>query len=199
MQSKNWLALVTVVVFATSCGESSTKNEPTTEPVTTMDNKMPERTQVVNTIVVPESTRLSFERQYPKGDNATWSSYEPVTSFDWGWSGWPSMDTTDYMVKYSMDNSDYWTWYDNDNNWIGTVSAVTDFAGLPQAVNNSIQSNFPGYKIVSVDKENDKNRTAYELELTKGDDKMKALVAENGDVLKKKGIIAGEKIKEKTM
>ena len=199
MQSKNWLALATVVVFATSCGESSTEEERATVPVSITENKMPEKIQGVSNIVVPESTRLSFEQQYPKGDNAIWSSYEPVTTFDWEWSGWPSMDTTDYMVRYNVDNSDYWTWYDNDNNWIGTVSVVTDFAGLPKAVNNSIQSNFPGYTIVSVDKENDKNRTAYELELTKGEDKMKALVAENGEVLKKKGTVGGEKIKEKTM
>ena len=199
MQSKNWLALVTIAVFATSCGESSTKDKATTEPISNIDNKMQEKITVVNIIDVPESMKLSFERQYPKGDNATWSSYEPVTAFNWGWSGWPTMDTTDYMVKYTVDNSDYWTWYDNDNNWIGTVSAVTDFTGLPQAVNNSIQSKFPGYTIISVNKENDKNRTAYELELTKGEDKMKALIAENGDVLKKKGTVAGEKIKEKKM
>ncbi len=199
MRSENWLVIATVVVFATSCGDSSTKKDTaTTDSVTAMDNKMPE-TVPVTTVVVPEPVKVSFKEKYPAASNVTWSRYEPVSTFDWDWSGWSLMDTADYVVKYNVDGSDYWTWYDNENNWVGTVSPVTDYAGLPEAVNNSIQSNFPGYTLVSVDKENDKNRTAYELELTKGEDKMKALIAENGTVLKKKGIVAGEKIKEKAL
>ena len=87
--------------------------------------------------------------------------------------------------------------YDDKNNWVGTVSRVSDYKNLPEAVNNRIASDFAGYTITSVDKENDKDRTAYEIDLTKGDDKMTVLIAENGKVLKKKGTVNGEKTKEK--
>ena len=66
-------------------------------------------------------------------------------------------------------------------------------------MNKTIQAQYPGYTIVSVDKENDKNRTAYEVELSKGDDKAKVLIAENGNVLKKKAVTAGEKTKDKAI
>ena len=41
--------------------------------------------------------------------------------------------------------------------------------------------------------------TAYELEMTKDGETMKALIAENGAVLKKKGRVDGEKVKVKNL
>ena len=204
MKSGNWMAIAVVAVFATSCGESSTKEDKSTSSTTNTDTQIPETvpvttTTTTTTIVVPEPTKTSFETKYPNVSNVYWSQYEPVSTFDWEWAGWEKMDTADYVVTYKMDNNDYWTWYDDDNNWIGTVTTLTNFSGLPDAVNNTIQSNFPDYTIVSVDKENDKNRTAYEIELSKGEDKMKALIDENGSILKKKGKVDGVKTKEKNI
>jgi len=70
---------------------------------------------------------------------------------------------------------------------------------LPDAVNKTLESQFPGYTITNVNKENDKNRTAYEIKMEKGEDKMKALIDQNGNVMKKKGKENGEKIKEKNV
>jgi len=199
MKSGNWMAMAAVLIFATSCGESSTKEDSSTTSVTTTDNQVPETVQVTPTIVVPEPTKSSFTTKYPNVSNVSWNRYEPVNTIDWEWAGWSRLDTADYVVSYKMDNSDYWTWYDSDNNWIGTMTTLTNFSGLPDAVNNSIQSTFPGYTIVSIDKENDKNRTAYEIEFSKGEDKMKALIDENGTILKKKGKEDGVKTKEKNI
>ncbi len=201
MTAKKWLVIATVVVFAASCGESSTEGTSTTDTIATV-NQMSETTppSSTTTIVVPDPVKVSFEKKYPNVSNVTWTRYyEPINTFDWELAEWPAMDTSDFMVTYKSDNNDYWTWYDDENNWIGTVSAVTDFAGLPAAVNKTIESEFPGYTILSVDKENDKNRTAYEIELSKGEDKMKALIEENGTVLKKKGKVDGVKTKEKNI
>lgn len=198
MRFRNWMAITTVVVFAASCGESSTKETSTTDTTgsvtTPVDNNTTNSTtnnttQTVPaaTVVVPEPTQKSFTTKYPNATNVSWNHYEPVSTFDWEWAGWPMMDTSDYVVRYNIDNNEYWTWYDNDNNWVATVSPVTDFAGLPAAVNKTIQKDFAGYTIVSVDKENDKNRTAYEVELAKGEEKVKALISESGTVIKKKG------------
>jgi len=48
-----------------------------------------------------------------------------------------------------------------------------------------------------VDKENDKNRTVYEVDLEKGSDKMKVHFDENGKAVKAKGRVGGEKVKSK--
>lgn len=74
---------------------------------------------------------------------------------------------------------------------------MKDHSKLPAAVNNAIQSQFADYKIVEVDKEHDKDRTTYEVDLEKGEDKMKVHFDENGKVVKKKGKVNGEKTKEK--
>ncbi|OSZ79770.1 hypothetical protein CAP36_00455 [Chitinophagaceae bacterium IBVUCB2] len=195
MRFKTGIAMATMIVFATSCGDSSTKTD-TADSLTVDNNKMPDPAPVTATVVVPEGIKTSFKTKYPTVTNETWSSYQPIDAFEWDWTGWPTIDSSDYMVRFNQDGSEYWAWY-NDGEWIGTVSPVTDFAGLPAAVNKTIQSTFPGYTIVSVDKESDKNRTAYEVELEKGGDKAKALIAENGSVLKKKTSIDGEKTKEK--
>jgi len=187
MRLKNLMAIATVAFFTTSCGESSTKETTGKDTITTTEINMPvSENPVTTSIVVPEPVKTSFQTKYPNVSNVTWNRYEPVSTFDWEWSGWPAMDSSDYMVKFNMDNTEYWSWYDGDNNWVGTVTPVTDFAGLPSSVNKIIQNDFAGYTIASVDKENDKNRTAYEIELSKGEEKMKLLIDENGSVLKKK-------------
>ena len=190
--------MAAMAVIATSCGESSTKGTDTKDTVTTVDNIIPEAVPVTQTIVVPDQTRATFQTKYPNVSDPSWSRYEPMDNIDWEWSGWPRLDTSDYMVRFNVDGNDYWEWYD-DGTWIGTVTTMKAYAGLPAAVNKTIQSDYPGYSIVSVDKEIDKNRTAYEVELMKGEDKVKTLIAENGNILKKKSVVGGEKTKEKNI
>jgi len=197
MNLKKWSAIAIVVVFASSCGENSTKDQSSTTdttvtaPVTT--------TPVTETFPVPEPVKTTFAEKYPTVKDATWSRYEPVDKFDWEWSGWPAMDTSDYMVRFNWDGTDHWAWYDNDNSWIGSVSTVSDYTSLPAAVNKAIEKDFAGYTIVAVDKEYDKKRTAYEVDLAKGDDTVKALIAEDGTVIKKKANVGGERTKEKNL
>jgi len=112
---------------------------------------------------------------------------------DWNYG----LDTNDYVVMFNWDNADYYAWYD-DGNWIRASTPMKDHSKLPAPVNNTIRNQFAGYEIVEVDKENDKDRTVYEIELKKGDeDKMKLTIAEDGTVMKKKGKVDGEKVKEK--
>jgi hypothetical protein len=199
MRWNKWFVIALCAALTTSCGENSTTESTTSDTTTTYDSTTAAVTTPVTTSVeVPEATRTSFQTRYPNATNVTWRRYEPVNSIEWDWAGWPVLDTGDYVATYTWDGTEYWTWYDDNNNWIGTVSTVTDHNSLPAAVNKTIQSQFPGYTIVSVDKENDKNRTAYEVELAKGEDKAKLLVAENGNVLKKKMNTDGTKTKEKT-
>jgi len=152
-------------------------------------------------VEVSGATRTAFEAKYPQAKEVEWEYYYPeeivpVVPIEWEWVPW-KLDTTDYVANFSQDNNDYWVWYDESGDWIGTVAEVSDHSSLPAAVNNTVKSQFAGYTIMSVDMENDKNRTAYEVKMEKGEDKMKALIAENGQVLKKKGKVDGEKIKEK--
>lgn len=109
------------------------------------------------------------------------------------------MDTADYVANYRVGADEFWAWYDNENNWIGTVMTVTNHAGLPAAVNKSIQTNFAGYTLVSVDKENDKNRTAYELENDKRRGNNESVNSRKWSCPQEKGRVDGEKVKVKNL
>lgn len=196
MRLRNVMAIITVTVFAAACGNNSTKDSTTTDTLPT--GNTPVNTEVTTPqITVPEPVQSSFKTKYPTASNVTWNRYEPVSTIDWEWSGWPLMDTADYVAQFNWDGTDYWAWYDENNNWIGTVSNISDYAGLPVAVTNTVNKNFDGYTISSVSKENDKNRTAYEIKLNKGDDKAVVLIGEDGKIWKKKAVVGGEKTKEK--
>ncbi|HET9431047.1 MAG TPA: PepSY-like domain-containing protein [Chitinophagaceae bacterium] len=198
MRFNKWLIIAICAAFTSSCGENSTKEttvETDTAGAAITSESSNQGYETSKSVEVPPATRTSFETKYPNATNVTWRKYEPVSRIEWDWADWPVLDTGDYMVNYTWDGSEYWTWYDEDNNWIGTVSTVTDYAGLPAAVNKTIQSEFAGYTVSAVDKENDKNRTAYEIDLTKGDEQMRVLIDENGKVWKKKNLTTGEKTK----
>ena len=196
MKLKNSIFVAGVLIVMVSCGENSTTNAEVKDS-TASATAMNDNTSAVKSVDVPATTRSNFEAKYPGASNVTWTYYdEPYTAVDWDWAAWPTLDSNDYLVRYNWNGYDYYTWYDTEGNWIGSVAPITNFEGLPAPVNASVKKEFPDYTITSVDKENDKNKEAYEIELENGNNKAKALIAADGKVLKKKG--PGGKEKEKT-
>ena len=196
MKLKNWMITATAAALLVSCGNSESDKGNTTDSAsvtntTTMENK------TTRTIEVPAATRTGFESKYPQAKAVIWTYYhETPPVIEWEWTGWPLLDNSDYVATFDMDGNEYWVWYDDSGEWVGTVEEVNT-SGLPSAVDKTIKSQFAGYTIVSANKENDKNRTAYEVKMEKGSDKMKVLIAEDGTVMKKKGEVGGVDIKEK--
>jgi hypothetical protein len=203
MKLKSWIFFAGIIIIASSCGENSTTketvNDSTASASATNTSTNNTTTVASKPIEVPAKTKTTFETKYPGATDVTWNYYsEPYTGIDWEWAGWPAVDANDYVVTYDWNGADYYTWYDQDGNWIGSTSVVSDYSNLPAAVNNTLKRDFNGYTVTSVNKENDKDREAYELKMERGDDKMKALITSDGMVLKKKGTEDGEKVKEKT-
>jgi Putative beta-lactamase-inhibitor-like, PepSY-like len=194
MNFKTWVAIAVCATVTASCGDSSTKDKDDTKDTTVVTTVPVNQPPLIE---VPEVTRVSFQTKYPAAANVNWSTYEPYEEIDWSWSGWRTLDTSDYYVRYTLDGNDYRTWFDDGGDWVGTVSTLTNHASLPTTVNTTVNTTFPGYTITSVHQENDKDRTAYEIKLEKGTDKAKLLVAEDGSVLKKVTMTEGEKTKEK--
>jgi len=162
------LSLLAGVAFMVSCGPSY----KVTTPVG---------------IDVPSGTVTAFTTQYPAATNVVWSTYDvAAVPIDWELAGWPVLDNNDYVVRFNMDNSDYYAWYDNDGNWIGTAMLVQDYKSLPTAINTMVTTDYSGYTITSVKKEFKKDNLAYELQLSNGSSKMKLLVDQNGNIIKKK-------------
>ena len=183
---KNWIVIVAGGFLLASCGDNSTEtsyNEKTTETAPPTINTTPSETPLYNP---PDNVRVAFQTKYPNAADVSWSAYKPYERINWEWTGWPSMDTSYYVVNYKMDNRNFWSWWDRNNNWIGSSSVVEDSTMLPDPVKKTIKNNYAGYKITSIDEENDKDRTAYEIKLEKGDAHARILVDKNGKILKKK-------------
>ena len=199
MNSKLLMLAAGLSIGVLACNDASTgsdANKDTTVTTTTTSTaRDADNTRVV--AEVPAATKTSFEAKYPNATNVRWTYYEPedrstLDPSDWNYS----LDTNDYVVRFNWDNADYYAWYD-DGNWIRASTPMSDHAKLPASVNDAIRNQFAGYKIVEVDKEHDKDRVTYEVDLEKGEDKIKATFDENGTVVKKKSKIDGQKEKEK--
>jgi hypothetical protein len=192
MKQAKWLLMAGALTLFVACGENSTKTESESDTTTVTPS-----TSTTTVVEVPATTKTTFETKYPAATNVEWSRYREPVPVEWDLAGWPTLDTTDYVVMFDYDGYDYYSWYDENGNWIGATYTITDHSQLPAAVNNAIKTKFAGYTIVEVDKEMDKSRSAYEVELHKGDDKIKVLFAENGSVIKQKSRINDIKTKEK--
>lgn len=92
-----------------------------------------------------------------------------------------------YYVRFNDNGIDYADWFNAQGDW---VKSSTKFTGgsskLPEAVNKTIAAQYPGYEIVEIDKENDKDMDMYEIELKKGEAKAKLKILPDGTVFKRK-------------
>jgi hypothetical protein len=192
------------IAVTTSCNNSADADKTQvkdTVVTTTAENTRVKKIKAGKVVEVKPVIQTKFIEKYPEAKEVEWTMYDqsmqPI-DIDWDLSGWAPLDTSIYTATYVMDNSDYWSWYTPSGDWIATVSTI-NANGLPEAVNKTLESQFSGYTVTSVTKENDKNRTAYEIKMEKGEDKMKALIDESGNVMKKKGKENGQKVKEKNV
>ncbi|HYC29265.1 MAG TPA: PepSY-like domain-containing protein [Chitinophagaceae bacterium] len=199
MKSK-FLVLAAALSFGImACNDNASTADEATKDSGAANTSSTESTPVDNNPVdVPPATKTSFEAKYPGASNVRWSHYEPAADrstldpADWNYK----LDTSDYEVMFNWNGDDYYAWYD-DGDWIRATTTMKDHSKLPAAVNDAIKAQYAGYEITEVDKENDKDRTTYEVDLKKGDDKLKVHFDENGKVVKEKGKVNGEKIKAK--
>jgi len=198
------IVLLSAGVFAfAACDNTATSdaNGKDTTASTTTTTTSTEPTSTTTTDVsarVPQPARTNFESRYPQASNIRWEQYEPMTwdEGEWNTDWMGTMDTSDYQVDFNWEGMDYTAWYDNGE-WVGSSAVMTDNSKLPKAVNDAIHAKYSDYTIKEVDKENDKNKTVYEVKMERGKDKMKVHFDENGNVVKAKGKVQGEKVKAK--
>ncbi|UEG49204.1 hypothetical protein LK994_11240 [Ferruginibacter lapsinanis] len=187
-----------VMTILISCNSAETKTDD--KDTVVVQEKTKEVTTVYKTVEVAPIVRTKFVERYPAATDVQWVNYQdvPETVVDWDLTGQAPLDTMDYAANYKIDTTSFWSWYTSQGDWIYTVSTIYS-AELPDAVNKTLQSQFPTYTITSIKKENDKNRTAYQVKMENGEDKMTALIDEKGNIMKKKGKVDGQKIKEKNL
>jgi hypothetical protein len=192
MKNSMILALVaTTGLFMASCDDSkkettavTTDTAVATTPAPMTDVAQYALKEGTSTTVqvdkVPQPIRTTFTTKYPKAQKVVWMSYTPVESDNM------SMDSTYYYVRFNDNGADYVTWYDNRGEWVKTSTRITGNSSLPDAVNQTINAQFPGYTIEEINKENDKDMDMYEIKMNKGESKIKVKILPNGEIFKLK-------------
>jgi hypothetical protein len=137
---------------------------------------------------VPANIQTTFTTQYPNATDVIWMPYDQNNvPIDWDLTDWTVLSPRDYAVTYTMNGNKYYSWYDTNGNWVGTSYDITDYNnGLPAAVNQTISNRFSGYTIDKAHQITWKDRTAYDLKLKNGDNKMKVLIDADGNIIKQK-------------
>ena len=183
MINKIYFAAITATaVLFSSCDNSKKEKNESDVPVTVVAKEAVKegKSTTITTEQVPDTIRNLFVKKYPKATKTTWMKYEPGDNDDL------KMDDEYYYVTYYNEGADYTSWYNNHGDWVKTSTRVTGNANLPDAVNKTINEQYPGYTIVEIDKENDKDMDMYEIELKKGDEKAKLKILPNGTIFKRK-------------
>lgn len=159
--------------------------------LTTDSTKMPSPDKTSSTSVsVPAGTQTAFTTQYPGATNVVWAKHDSLAAvpIDLRMAGWKRMDAEDFLVKFDLNNENYYAWYDSDGNWVGSAYTMKDPAKLPAAVSaavkNAVKTKYPGYSITNVNREFQKNKKAYEIELKKDDNTVRMLVNSDGKIIK---------------
>lgn len=136
----------------------------------------------------PDVIITTFQAKYPNATNVTWSPYNRVEiPIDWEMTGWPALDTGDYVAEFDLDGQRYYAWYDATGTWIGSSAMLAAHGNLPKPVRDLLVRKYNGYTISKVDQEYDAGGTKYEIKLKKGDkDEVKLHVSDKGQVLKEK-------------
>jgi hypothetical protein len=175
-------AIVGATILFSSCDNSKKDNNDSNVPVATVAKEAATegKSVTITTEEVPDTVRMLFSKKYPGATKVVWMKYEPVESDEL------KMDDQYYYVTYAADGADYTSWYNNHGQWVKTSTKVTGNAMLPDPVNKTINDQYPGYMIVEIDKENDKDMDMYEVKLRKGEEKAKLKILPDGTIFKRK-------------
>jgi len=132
-----------------------------------------------------------FQTRFPNSSEVVWYRYTPddrveVLPTDWDYD----MDANDYEVRFKMDGTDRAAWYDNGK-WVRSESMTMSSSNasnvtLPANINDLLKTQYSGYTVKDVETEQSSNRTVYEIELAKGNEKCKVFYTAEGAIIKKK-------------
>lgn len=181
------LFAVAASITVISCNNEKKQDQVVTTTDTTISVKdvavksMTEGTKkTITTQEVPDTIEYAFKEKYPKAVSPVWVEYTPVATDEL------PMDNSYYYVTFQDRGADVTSWYNNFGDWVKTSTRIPGDSRLPDAVNKTLNDQYPDYKIEEISKENDKNMEMYEIKLNKGEEKAKLKVLPNGEIYKRK-------------
>ncbi len=127
-----------------------------------------------------------FKARYPTASNVAWYNYDASEMYEVSPTDWNfGMADDDYEVRFSMNGNDYVAYYDNGK-WVRSDIRYRDGSSLPTGVSSSITTEYAGYTVDDVNREEMMNGTVYEVQIKKGNQRCKIHYKEDGTIVKRK-------------
>ncbi len=178
MKSTVFIIIIAASIAVISCTNERTQERAVNDVATKTTTEGKRKT--ITTQEVPDTIQYTFKQKYPKAISPVWVEYTPVETDEL------PMDNSYYYATFQDQGMDVTTWYNKMGDWVKTSTRIPGDSRLPDAVNKTLNEQYPGYKIDEINKENDKNMDMYEIKLKKGEEKAKLKVLQNGEVFKRK-------------
>jgi uncharacterized membrane protein YkoI len=177
--------IATGLLLVTGCNEQEKTVETTTPDAIVVDNTATRTAGPVDVKMeeVPVTVQTSFKSKYANAGEIQWKKYY-VTQEEDDVRLIPNNDY--YYVIYNNDGYNYNTWYDTTGVMVKSTMIVSGPKELPNAVNMTINKEFPGFTVTEIEKDNDKDMDIYEIDLEKGESKAKIKITPDGTIVKRK-------------
>lgn len=129
--------------------------------------------EVSNRSVIPTAVTDAFLKKFPTATDVQWDTKTTKTS----------SDIAVYHVSFDMGmtEKDNDVWIDKDGNILKHQKEIKA-AQLPEAVQQSVKKNYPGYMIGDADRIDDNGTISYMFKVKKGGSERKILMDDMGNV-----------------
>jgi len=117
---------------------------------------------------VPEQVKNSFSQNFPKASNVKWSKE----------------NENEWEAEFKQEGKEFSANFKSDGTWLETEQEIAK-SDIPNAVKNTLDSQFTGYKIEEAEISKSAEGSVYEFELEKGESNMEVAISAEGKVVKK--------------
>jgi hypothetical protein len=125
--------------------------------------------QKVETKDVPLQVQKMFTAKFPKATDVKWEIE----------------NKKDFEANFKIGNVEQSATFDKSGEWLETEIEIS-ISQLPAAVSQSVKKEFPDYKFKEASSIDSKiNGKCYEVEISKGKDKLDVLVSPDGKIISK--------------
>lgn len=98
---------------------------------------------------------------------------------------WEKENDTEWEAEFKLNGVDYSANFGTDGTWKETEHKIKS-KDLPQAVKNTLATEFTGYEIEDAEMVETPSFNGYEVEIEKGEETMEVVLDKSGKVIKKK-------------
>lgn len=120
-----------------------------------------------NKVDVPQKVIISFQKTFPQAKDVEWSME----------------NETDFEAEFNSEGKEMSACFTQEGEWIETEMEL-DVDKLPKHIVAAFENNYAGFEIDESEWIETTDFKGYEIEIEKGDKKLKIFITESGEIVK---------------